>query len=378
MVKQRGAAMVVAMLILSIVTVFAASLAFDYQFAIRRVSNQMLMQQAYQYLLATEAIAAKALLQDLQNDADDGVSVDRKSELWAEENMIFTVEDGAYTGKLIDLQGRFNLNSLKPPTVKEGQLPPEVPYTISQGIFIRLLQALGDEEFAISEQDAKAITESIIDWLDEDSNPVGFACGEDDAYRNIENRQAHRVANGAFYSVSELRLICNLPVQMFYRLRPYITVWPLTGQSSININTAGAPLLRSILVDKNDVDSLKDIDNKTNYQAPPPLAWEAIEKIIGQTQAEQLSEEQKQVNQASQTEDLLDGMSLDLGYTSLAEVRLDLDNADLWPAAEIGLYSNWFLLEAVVELGRLTQTMSSVMSRESGNISILARSTGGL
>lgn len=385
--KQQGVAMVVAMLILSIVTVFAASIAFDYQFSIRRVSNQMLMQQAYQYLLATESIASKALMQDLENDKEDERSVDHKGELWAEEGMVFNLEDGAYTGQLSDLQGRFNINSLRPPTLPEGQYPPQVPYTIAQGIFIRLLQALSDEQLSVSEQDAKAITEAVIDWLDEDSNPIGFQCGEDDAYRDIENRQAHRVANGPFYSVSELRLICNLPVALFQRLQPYVTVWPIAGQTSININTAGLPLLRSIFVEQADVEKLSTIDNKTSYQAPPPLAIEAVEKILLKTQAEELTEEMQQRSAYNYNESAFNPASFDgvmsdekseMGYTSLAQVSQDLDNINYWPKANLGLYSNWFLLQSKVSLDRLTQTMSSILSRENGSISIVARSTGGL
>lgn len=381
--KQAGAAMVVAMLILSIVTVFAASIAFDYQFSIRRVSNQMLMQQAYQYLLATEAIAGKALLQDLQNDADDEVTADHKGEIWAEEGMVFTVEEGAYTGVLHDLQGRFNLNSLKPPSFPVDQFPPEVPYTIEQGIFIRLLQAVGDDEFAISEHEAKAITESIIDWLDADSMPTGFGCGEDDGYHNIEERQAHRVANGPFYSVSELRLICNLPLDLYYRLQEQVTVWPISGQSSININTASSALLRSILLEQNDVDSLKAINNKTSYQVPPPLAFEAVESLIRRTQAEALDDDEERQTSAYSTDHLLfsEDELLDstaIGFTKFEDVQKEMGNMVLWPNAKLGLYSNYFLLEAVVTLDRLTQNMSSVISREQGTISVLARSTGGL
>lgn len=383
--KQRGAAMVVAMLILSIVTVFAASIAFDYQFSIRRVSNQMLMQQAYQYLLATEAIAGKALLQDLQNDADDELTVDKKDELWAEEGMVFNVEGGAYTGTLTDLQGRFNLNSLKPPVVTAGDFAPQVPYTIEQGIFIRLLQALGDDEFSLAEQDAIAITESIIDWLDEDAMPTGFGCGEDDAYYNIEDRQAHRVANGPFYSVSELRLICNLPLELYYRLQDYVTVWPVSGKSSININTAGMPILRSIFVDQADVDSLKKINNKTSYLAPPPLAEEAVEAVLRRSQAEPIEgEEYKERQGQSYTQDSMwlddDGelQSAELGFTKLNDVLAEMNNIAFWPNADLGLYSHYFLLESMVTLDRLTQTMSSIITRENGTISILARSTGGL
>lgn len=373
---QQGAALVVAMLVLSLVVVFASSMAFDYQFSIRRVSNQMLMQQGYQYLLATEAFAGKALMQDLQNDSDDNASVDHRGELWAQEGLVFSLEDGAYTGQLFDLQGRFNLNNLQPPPLADGQYPPAVPYTISQGIFMRLLQAISDEDFQLDEMQAKSITEAVVDWLDADNQSRGFDCGEDDSYYRLDDRPPQRVANGPFASVSELRLICNLPLEAYLRLRPLVTVWPQSGKSSININTASPALLRSIFVSQSQLASLQAIDNKSSYQAPPPLSEEQLTTLLEVINGPQDDDAQA----PGQSLPVLPGETeVTPGYTSLTAVANDL-GSDLafWPNADIGLYSDFFLLQSTVELGGLTQTMGSVISRQNGSIQILARSTGGL
>lgn len=372
--RNKGAALIVAMLVVSLVVVFAGSMAFDYQFSMRRVSNQILMQQAYQYLLATEAFAGKALMQDLQDDSDNDTTVDHRGELWAEEGMVFSLENGAYTGRLLDLQGRFNLNSLKPPPLQEGQYPPTVPYTISQGIFMRLLQAVSDEDLSIDEQTAKSITEAVVDWLDDDNNTRGFDCGEDDSYFRLDDREAYRVANGPFYSVSELRLICNIPVQLYRRLQPLVTVWPVNGESAININTASAPLLRSIFVPESQLESLQKVDNKTSYQVPPPLAEDALENLLLITEGEQETEDRQTAQQG-----MLPETEAQVGFSNFAALSKELGSSvSYWPNADIGLYSNYFLLESTVQLGDLTRTMSSVISRENGSIQILARSTGGL
>lgn len=351
--KQNGAALVIAMLILSLVTVFAASMMIEYNFSVRRVTNQLTSQQAYNYLLGTEAIAHKALMMDLQLDRDDGSTVDHLGEIWAQEVPPFVIEDGAYGGRIYDLQGRFNLNSLRDNTVLPiGQIQPAVPFTIEQGIFIRLLQAMSDDDYAVDEDKAIAITEAVVDWLDSDGDARGFNCGEDDAYYNIDGRQPHRTSNLPFASVSELLLICNMPVKLYLRLLPHVTVWPASGKSSINVNTATTPLLRSLFVAKEDVPKLQMINGRSNFLSPPPLTEDEVKTIVEHQGAD--------------------------GYDQLAQVEVDIDGYELWPNGPIGLYSNYFILESTAIMGDLTQTMSSVISREGGIIVFIARSTGGL
>lgn len=352
--RQQGAALVVAMLVLALIAVFSVSMSAEYNFGVQRVSNQIIAQQAYSYLRGTEAVAHKALSIDLEMDTQNGKTVDNLSEFWAQNIPPFALENGQYTAHLYDLQGRFNLNSLRKPNLvfPPNQLPPAVPYTVEQGIFIRLLQAVGDQNYSIAESDAIAITESVVDWLDADRDPTGFNCGEDDAYYGIEGRQPHRTANMPFYSVTELRLICNLPVELYERLLPYITVWPLSGAGVINMNTAAEPVLRSVLVAQQDATRLQTINGQTSYQSPAPISAAEIELFLA--------------NQKLQ------------GYDQLNDILVDIQGNQFWPNAPLGLYSDYFLLQAEASIGEVTQSMYSVISREGGKIVIVARSTGGL
>jgi general secretion pathway protein K len=352
--SQCGAALVVAMLVLAIIAVFSVSMSAEYNFGVQRVSNQIIAQQAYSYLRGTEAVAHKALAIDLEMDKQNGTTIDSLSEFWAQDIPPFALEDGQYTAHLYDLQGRFNLNSLRKPNLvfPPNQLPPAVPHTVEQGIFIRLLQAVGDANYSVSEEDAIAITEAVVDWLDLDTNPTGFNCGEDDAYYDIEGRSPHRTANMPFYSVSELRLICNLPVELYERLLPYITVWPLSGTGIINMNTAPEPVLRSVLVAQQDVTRLQAVNGQVSYQSPAPI-------------------------NAAQLELFLENQKLQ-GYDHLNDMLIDLQGNQFWPNAPLGLYSDYFLLQSEASIGEITQSMYSVISREGGKIVIVARSTGGL
>ena len=373
--RQQGAALVIAMLILSLVVVFAAGMTVQYDFSMRRMTNQMQMQQAYQYLLAVESFAEKGLREDLKQDEENDASVDKLSDLWSSYNgQQASLGDAMFRFSIYDLQGRFNLNSLsKTYTPAQGQSPPQIPYTIEQGIFIRLLVALGDDELPVSIAEATAITEAVIDWLDEDSEPTGFNGCEDDAYYGIDGRTPHRTANSAFLSVSELRLICNLPVALYERLLPWVTVWPVTGDNTINLNTVAylqpladekdsfgdiindSPMLRSILMDKQTAEGLKSqIDGKTFYNVPMPISYQDAKPVI---------------------EKLTAG-----GYDDFATLEADLGSLVYWPGAPLGLHSDYFLLETDVLVGDLVQSLSSVIHRDDkdGKISIIARSTGGL
>ena len=376
--RQHGAALVVAMLILSLVTVLATSMTVEHDFAVRRISNQMAMQQGYSYLRGVESIAQKVLLIDLQTDKDDNLSIDHLGEIWAMEASPFILDNGdAYIGELSDLQGRFNVNSLSrlPTNNGNGSSQSAVPFTIEQGIFIRLLQAFNDDDMQIDYQTAVEITESVVDYLDADQSSLGFNCGEDDAYSSIERRQAHRTPNSAIASVSELRLICNLPVALYERIKGVLTVWPLNGEMAINLNTAPPEVLRSVFIPTTEVANLTNIENKPGFTVPEPLTLDEMSNALDKTGMQ--PEKAEADSGASDGSDLLDMLGIE-GYQDFDTINNDVVDGILWPNAPVGLHSDYFVLEGFASISDLTVTMSSVISRKNGTIKLLARSTGGL
>ncbi len=63
--------------------------------------------------------------------------------MWAAEAPPYTLEDGVFGGRIHDLQGRFNLNSLKP-VADKAERPGQL--SVQEARFMRLLQSFEDIE----------------------------------------------------------------------------------------------------------------------------------------------------------------------------------------------------------------------------------------
>ena len=241
--SQRGAALVIAMLVFALCTALMVAMKNEFTLFYQRGSNVFVAEQAYAYLRGAEDLASMALLLDYDQDKNREQPRDDLEELWAQPATPYSLDEGGWLmGGLEDLQGRFNLNSLQARGSEDGGGP---RYTASQQQFIRLLQALPD--LGISEQEAVQITQSIGDWLDGDDTPS--ANGAEDPYY-FNQTPSYRAANRPMASVSELRAVANMTPEIFLALSPWLSVWPQSG-ATLNIHTAPVLLLRTINEDGN-------------------------------------------------------------------------------------------------------------------------------
>lgn len=237
--RQRGAALIIALLIVAMVVMLATALSSDFLLMFRRVENQLYSEQAYAYMRGAEALSRAALLYDLQKD--DKTRNDNLAEDWAQPQQ-YPTDYGWIGGQLEDLQGRFNLNSLD----VKGELAPG-QYSKEQTQFIRLLLALQLEE-PLSLDQAQALTDAISDWVDADSNVHGLSGAESEYYESADppGKPANHIPAGP----SELMMVRGMTPEIYRALAPLITVWPNTsaavGANTININTAPVELLRSL------------------------------------------------------------------------------------------------------------------------------------
>ena len=361
--QQQGAALIIAMLILSIVVVITATMTVEHNFYIRRVSNQLSASQVYSILRGTEVFTHKALAVDAQIDEDNNKYVDKNSEFWSGKKD-FVFDEVLFRGELIDLQGRFNINSLLL-DIKKGD---PVPASDQQGIFINFLQAFESEAGVnVTHGEAVSITEAIIDYIDGDAISSGLDCGEDSAYYSIEGRSPHRTANQAFQSVSELRLICNVPVFLYQQLESHLTVWPKHSNAGININTASPQLIQALLLS----------DDKAYIEAKDKKLYPTSPLFLSDSQREEISVAQGYIPPPEGSF----GLSVEGWDTHTAAeeyFKTTFNGARLWPTQNIVLGSNLFLLISDGKLGNVNLHLESVFSREGGNIRVLSRSTGGL
>src|SRR5690606_18822196 len=97
---------------------------------------------------------------------------------------------------LDDAQARFNINSLvmRRRGLNDLGLEPTQRFSPYQKQFIRLLQALEPNPLGL--QEAIALTEAVIDWLDVDDAPIGFG-GAESLYYSAE-QPSYQPSNGLF------------------------------------------------------------------------------------------------------------------------------------------------------------------------------------
>ncbi|MCH7893348.1 MAG: type II secretion system minor pseudopilin GspK [Proteobacteria bacterium] len=218
--RQKGVALLTALLLVALVTILTVNLQWDTSLDIRRSQNLFEADQALLYALGAEAWASEIL----QTDARDS-DTDHTGEDWATPVPTLPIEGGAIRGFLEDMQGRFNLNNL---VGRRGQVD-----EVALEQFERLLTVL--------ELDP-ALARITVDWLDHDLEP-GFPSGAEDSFYTARI-PPYRTANLALTSASELLAIGEMDAASYLILAPYVTALP--NGTALNVNTASAPVLRSL------------------------------------------------------------------------------------------------------------------------------------
>lgn len=219
--RQRGLAIVTALLVVAIVASATAFLYLGQQVWQRQVQN--LSDRAQAETVRSGALEWAAII--LTEDAKDN-STDDLTEAWAEDIPPLPAEGGLVTGRIVDAQGQFNLNNL----VRGGQISDE-----DVAAFQRLLT---------SQELPAELVDSVVDWLDTDANTQASGA-EDIDYLNMD--PPYRAANQLLQSVGELRLVKGFDRDTVEKLRPLITALP--EATSLNINTAPAAVFGAIFPD---------------------------------------------------------------------------------------------------------------------------------
>lgn len=303
---QKGVALITVMLILALATVLAVSMSSRQQLDIHRSANVFNFEQAYQYVLGAESWAKIILKKDF--DDSKGKYVDSGKDDWATVLPPLPIEGGHMSGQIEDLQSRFNINNL----VQNGK--PQVLYIER---FKRLLRNIELNE---------DIATVIVDWLDPNIE-TGFSGAEDNEYLNLI--PPYRTANQSMQDVSELLLIKGIDFETYEKLRPFVCV--LQSESEINVNTASAEVLSSIVKDITIEDARSLIEDRSK---------ETHEKLADFLQHPLLK--QKKVKN--------EGLSVS---------------------------SNFFQLNSTAQIERISVEYITILQREGdGNVIILKRSRG--
>lgn len=135
------------------------------------------------------------------------------------------VEHGEASIRLIDLQGRFNLNNL----LAGGRV--SAP---DAAAFRRLLEMQGL---------APDLANAVIDWIDADGEPTFPGGAEDADYLALT--PPYRAANRPLLEFDELARVKGFDAAALAKLRPLVTALP--APTTINVNAASAELLSAML-----------------------------------------------------------------------------------------------------------------------------------
>ncbi len=212
---QRGVALLVAILLVALGTIVAATMAYNNAMTARRAAATFAFDQALLVSEGAEALAAYGLQQQ-QKQNQPYTSPDQA---WAQPLPPTEVTPGVMLeASLEDMQGRFNINNLV-------QTDGESPNTVAITAFTHLLQMLNmDPKWA----------NYIVDWIDKDSTPMFPDGAEDSVYMEMD--PPYRTPNLPITSTSELMALPGFTRADFDKLAPHIVALPL-GQA---INTCSA------------------------------------------------------------------------------------------------------------------------------------------
>ncbi|MEO5376569.1 MAG: type II secretion system minor pseudopilin GspK [Magnetococcus sp. DMHC-6] len=251
---QRGVALITAMLVVVLGTLLLVGMSTEQQLDIRRTATLLNVDQAYQDALGGESWAMGVLRRD--KGATDGLADD-----WAMSLAPIQVEGGVATGKIIDLQGRFNLNSL----LKEGK-PSELEVARLQ----RLLTIL--------ELDP-GLVNALLDWMDVDQEVRQPGGAESGTYMSLE--PPYPSAGRLFTSVTELYLIAGVDKELFRKLEPLVAVLP--GWTAINVNTAPVEILMALGegIERSDAEALVDSREIADFSSVDKFVQSNI--LVGKT-----------------------------------------------------------------------------------------------
>jgi len=220
--RQRGMAIITAILVVALVASAASFMAWQQQLWVRQVENLNQQAQSRVVVLAALQWARSILAQDARDN-----NVDHLEESWGRSLAPLPVEGGELTGGVSDQQGLFNLNSL----VREGKTS-----AADLAVFRKLLDLL---------QLPPELAGAVADWVDADAEVTYPGGAEDRDYLALD--PAYRAANRALTTVDGLARLKGFDAAAIERLRPFVTALPKS--TTLNVNTAPAEVLAAAIAD---------------------------------------------------------------------------------------------------------------------------------
>jgi general secretion pathway protein K len=237
--RQRGVALLVAIVIFAFATMVAAAVTYSKAMTARRAAATFTLEQALQAGMAAEALASIAL------ESDGGAARTETTQDWAQVQQPVELEGtGVWIAAQVeDMSGRFNLNSV----VKwddQNKLFAADPHQID--VFRTIL---ADRDIDLKYADL------LVDWIDTDIAPTS-AGGEDTLY--LSQVPPYRPPNTFITHPSELLALPGFGRDNYRKIAPFVTALPY--DAPVNLCTASGLVLDATRNDPQNQNEFRGMD----------------------------------------------------------------------------------------------------------------------
>lgn len=261
--NQRGAALVVVLLLVATLSFVLLSLTTTITTGVRRGASERARNEMLWGALAAERIS----LQILEKAASAGALVTAASEGGLfKQQLALPVERAKAALRFADASRCFNVNSLI------GASPPYAGVQAQYDELVLLLEAAG-----AGSGEASAFADAVTDFLDTDSNTLSQG-SEDNFYTALTT--PYRTAGGPVASVSELRSIEGVTREIYARIAPYLCARGAGETITVNVNALTPDDAPVIFALAGGAWPLGDI--KAQIAATPPGGWTPDESAFWQ------------------------------------------------------------------------------------------------
>lgn len=234
MKQQRGIALIAVLLLVALMVIIGTEVMFRQDRYYARTESLVGWDQRYQYAMAAEVVALRALNDDLSQDRNHSVLTDDCiNDFWAVNLPPTPYENAWLTASVQDLQGRFNLNSL---LVQNG-----TNFERNPTAYARLVHLL--RQLLETPNQAETLASELADWMDSNNLVDDLQGAEDGDYR------WRRTPNIPIAHESEFRAIKSFRVNSLLEPEYWGLFSALPVGTTLNINTASALVLEAYFAD---------------------------------------------------------------------------------------------------------------------------------
>ena len=216
--RQRGAALLIALVVVALATVIAIGLIERGQSTLARTQALLTTERSYQYALGMDILAEELIRQAMTEEVDPAL-------LDGAWTPVFDVPGGVIQGRLLDQNARFNVNALGNPD----------PAAAGRALraFEHLLELLGLDP---------VIALELADWIEGAPIPRPGSAG-DSWYAG--RQPPYRMAGRPLAHSTELRWLRSVDEAAWERLADKVVALP-EPELKLNVNTVGPEVLASL------------------------------------------------------------------------------------------------------------------------------------